>query len=198
MQLTWWESGILASAARRCFPLRGCPFTRQNFKSSYLNVNPSGASTLSMDTTLAVSTTSITQGNIFLSLRAVPIVVIFYSSYHLPKDAINITCQTGLRFERPGFKLYTPATMQYSFFHHQKKYWSICFGLHTGKDFSTHSLKGRIESLHSPNYHQDSVAWEGRGQYSAHLFGMRAEALIRQNMFEVTPAMVQRLFFDII
>ena len=38
MQLTWWESGILASAARRCFPLRGCPFTRQNFKSSYLNV----------------------------------------------------------------------------------------------------------------------------------------------------------------
>ena len=120
MQLTWWESGILASAARRCFPLRGCPFTQQNFKSSYLNVNPSGASTLSMDTTLAVSTTSITQGNIFLSLRAVPIVVIFYSSYHLPKDAINITCQTGLRFERPGFKLYTPATMQYSFFHHQQ------------------------------------------------------------------------------
>ena len=55
-----------------------------------------------------------------------------------------------------------------------------------------------IESLHPPNYHQDSVAWEGRGQYSAHLFGMRAEALIRQNMFEVTPAMVQRLFFDII
>ena len=55
-----------------------------------------------------------------------------------------------------------------------------------------------IESLHSPNCHQDSVAWEGRGQYSAHLFGMRAEALIRQNMFEVTPAMVQRLFFDII
>ena len=28
--------------------------------------------------------------------------------------------------------------------------------------------------------HQDSVAWEARGKYSAHLFAARAEALIRQ------------------
>ena len=82
MQLTWWESGTLVSAAKRCCP----PVGWSQFQCSQFQLvnklkhalNCPGALTLSMATTLVVNTTSTTQGDNIIQWNFVPLEMAFW------------------------------------------------------------------------------------------------------------------------
>ena len=113
MQLTWWESGTLVSAAKRCCPPVGwSQFQCSQFQ--WVNklkhaLNCPGALTLSMATTLVVNTTSTTQGDNIIQWNFVPLEMAFWclkrNSLITHQDAVHITCKTGLRSAGPGWPI---------------------------------------------------------------------------------------------